>query len=150
MLLICMLLQQNHHQKIEAVLENTETKLERFVLTAEDFRVAQKDQKEITLGGKIYDIKEIIFHDGTVELLAYHDSKEQGLISLIEKFFDDEGAGSDFQLQVLKMLVTVYTFSSHQFDFSQAFLSETFFDTNSGSYLSFDGETLTPPPDEVS
>src|SRR6186713_1978916 len=88
MLLICMLLQQNHHQKIEAVLKNNETKLERFVLTAEDFRAAQKDQEEIILGGKIYDIKEIIFHGGAVELLAYHDKTEEGLISLIEKFFD--------------------------------------------------------------
>src|SRR5215203_5921047 len=111
MLLICMLLQFNHSHRIEAIMENASTKFERFILTAEEFRNAQKDEKEIFLHGKMYDIKEIIRCNNAVEILAYHDAKEEGLIALIEKYFDNESADHNFSIQVLKLLVSVYTFS---------------------------------------
>lgn len=148
--MICMLLQLNHHQEIVSILKNSSTKFEKFVLTVDDYQNAQKDQKEILLRGNIYDIKEVNLQGQMVELVAYHDEKEEGLISLIEKFFDDESSGNGFSFHVLKLLVTVYTFSPQHFEFSQPLPSGIFTNTQSGNYLSFVGETLTPPPDAVS
>jgi len=150
MLLICMLLQLNSHCRIEAILENSSTKFEKLVLTQKQFQKAKQGEEEILFNGKIYDIKNATLNGNLIELVAYHDVREESLISLIEKFFDSENSGDDFSLHVLKLLVSVYTFSSQQFEFSQPFSSENFIQWHSGLYLSFTGETLTPPPDFIS
>src|SRR5688572_16924686 len=150
MLFICILLQLNNYQRIEAILENSSTRFEKLVLTKDQFQNSLVDDKEIFLNGKMYDIKETRFNKDTVELIAYHDVKEDGLISIIENFFDRENSGNDFAVKVLKLLVTVYTFSSLQLEFTQPYISGKFFMIHPGNYISFTGETLSPPPDSVS
>ena len=150
MMLICILLQLKNYQRIEDILESSSTKFETLVLTTEQFQSARKNDKEIFVDGKIYDIKETHHHATSVELIAYHDSREESLITLIEKFFDTENSGDDFSVQVLKLLVSVYTFSSQHFEFTQQFSAGTFMFILSCNYISFAGETLSPPPDAVS
>jgi len=149
-MLICILLQLNIQNRIEAILDNPSTKFEKIVLTLEAFQKVRQNEKEILLDGKMYDIKKAVFNANTVELIAYHDSKEESIISLIENFFDCENCRKDFSHQVLKLLVSVYTFSTQQFEFVQGFFSGTFFNAHTGWYLSFTAETLSPPPDLLS
>jgi len=150
MLLICMFLQLHNYQRIEAILENSSTRFEKLILTKDQFQNSLVDDKELFVNGKMYDIKETRFIKDTVEIIAYHDAKEDGLISIIENFFDRENSGNDFSVKVLKLLVTVYTFSSIQVEFTQPFISGNFFMTDSGNYISFAGETISPPPDFIS
>ena len=149
MMLICLLLQLNNYQRIESILEKSSTEFEILILTTKQFEKAKGNDKEVFVKGKIYDIKEIQKSENTVKLVVYHDYREESLISLIEKFFDNENSGDDFSLQVLKLLISVYTFSSTQLEFTQPHAAGTCMLSHSSSYISFAVETLTPPPDSV-
>ena len=149
-MLICMLLQLDIQSRIETILDNPSTKFEKFVLTVGAFQNARQNEKEIILNGKMYDVKEAVLTANTVELVAYNDTREESMISLIEDFFDCENSESDFSLQVLKLLVSVYAFSNQHFEFVRGFFSRTYIHTHPGCYLSFSGETLSPPPDSLS
>lgn len=142
-----MLLQLNVKHQISEVLKNPETKFDKITLSHEEYRKVRLDNREINLEGKLFDIKEITFFEDRVELLAYHDTKEEGLISLVENFFSPENSKNEYTIQVLKLFLSVFTFEKQSIDFTLPVYSDTY-----GSYLqvyyhSFPEDIYSPPPE---
>jgi hypothetical protein len=73
---------------------------------------------------------------------------QRNLISEILLFYN-ESSENDFSLQVLKLLVSVYTFSPLQIEFIKPNSPGTYISISSISYISFAGETFSPPPDSL-
>ncbi|CAN5488097.1 hypothetical protein BH11BAC1_BH11BAC1_13610 [soil metagenome] len=148
MMLICMLIQLNLQSQIEQILENTSTQFETIKLSKECFLKNKLDENEIIIAGKIFDIKNVTFHKDYVELLAYNDKKEEGLITVIENYFSGSSQSKkDFPLQVLKLLVSVYTLPKQEIRFSTTFSSHISLPPLSESYVNFSDEPFTPPPE---
>lgn len=146
-MLICILFQLNVKHQIHSILENPETKLEKITLTHEEYRKARLDNREIILEGNLFDIKEITTFEDYVELLAYNDTKEEGLISIIENLFSDENSKNEFTVQVLKLLLSVFTFEKQAVEFTSSVYSDTYGSFLQVCYHSFPEDTFNPPPE---
>ena len=60
---------------------------EAITLPLADFQKLGKGKHEITLGGRLYDIKSLSIKDDLVTLYVIHDKAEEGIIKKIKDFF---------------------------------------------------------------
>jgi hypothetical protein len=148
MLLICILLQVNVQLEAFKTLKKPETHLEKLTLTIDEYRQSRIDEHEVKVNGKMYDVKEKIFHKNHVVLLAFHDVKEENVISVIGNCFSgSRSSNKQIPAHVLKLLVSVYTLPGFAVSFLELKVSELLTGCPDGSYHSFSSDTASPPPE---
>ncbi|MFY8037873.1 MAG: hypothetical protein ACOVMQ_11930 [Cyclobacteriaceae bacterium] len=62
-----------------------EEKLEKIVLSANEFKKLDAEENEIELSGKMYDIAKIVKTEGGYILFALHDEHEDSLLALLDE-----------------------------------------------------------------
>lgn len=150
MMLICLLLQNSVKQNAQDLLLSHDSKFEKLILTADQYRLSKINEKELRFEGQLFDIKSISFHGRLVEVIAYNDRKEEGLISSIDNFFGNSSQNKKkIPVQVLKLLVSLYTIPKNVVKFSQDFSSSSYRLTIPAFYHSFKNDVFSPPPELI-
>lgn len=81
-------LQQNFvRAHMEEELNNPNAKFEFISMSLHDFEKGRKNVFEVMWQGRMYDVKNIIFFEDSVSMLALHDTKEETILHEIEKLF---------------------------------------------------------------
>jgi hypothetical protein len=62
-----------------------EEKLEKIVLSAEEYKKVDTEENEIEFSGKMYDIARVVKRDTVYVLFAMHDAHEDSLLSLLNE-----------------------------------------------------------------
>lgn len=146
--MIFLIMQTSAKYSIQQILNSAETRFEKLVLSHEEFRLARIDDGEIMFDGKMYDLKNVSIHDGFVEVIAYHDKKEDRLIASIESFFGiNNEAQKEIPIQVLKLITSVYLLPDNSLQLSAA--SSKIQDPGpiSQIHISFKKDVFSPPPE---
>ena len=147
MMLICLVLKNSSQKNVQQFLLSAETKSEKLILTTDQYRLSMINEKELRFEGRMFDIKSISFNDGLVEVIAYHDKDEEGLISSIENFFGNSPENKkEIPVQVLKLLISLYTVPPNVIKFSLIYSSREYQLANQDFYNSFLGDVFSPPP----
>ncbi len=147
LMLLCTLLQLNIQKEAESALLNPETKLTKITLSNAEYQNCKLNNKEIKLNGKLFDIKNAVFNNDQIELLAYEDVHESGIISLIENFFSPENSKKDFPQLVLKLLVSVFTIDQCTIIFEAPASKNICTSFPAFLFDSFKTGIITPPPE---
>jgi len=123
-----------------------EEKLEKIVVSADEFNKLDLEENEIELSGKMYDIAKIVKSDDVYVLFALHDEHEDNLLSLLDEMIkrstnDKKPVPSQLgQFFALVYIPTQITFSNSQ--------SENIFSLTEyiNSYQSVTLSIQAPPP----
>ena len=62
-----------------------EEKLEKIVISAEEYKKVDTEENEIEISGKMYDIARVVKRDSVYVLFALHDEHEDSLLSLLNE-----------------------------------------------------------------
>lgn len=62
-----------------------EEKLEKIVLSVDEYKKVDSEESEIELSGKMYDIAKVVKRDNIYILFALHDAHEDSLLSLLDE-----------------------------------------------------------------
>ncbi len=75
--------------QMEESLNNKETIFQKLSLSLNDFQKDKINDHEVSINGKMYDIKSISIKKNKVELLAVNDLKEESIIEKINRSLND-------------------------------------------------------------
>ena len=135
-------------QNVRQLLLSHETKFEKLILTTDQYKLSKINDKELRFDGQLFDIKSISFHGPFVEVIAYKDKKEEGLISSIENFFGTSSENKkEIPVQVLKLMVSLYTIPKNVVKFSRIFSTGEYRIETPAFYHSFKNDVFSPPPE---
>jgi len=145
---ICLLLQNSVKQNAQDLLLYHETKFEKLILTTDQYRLSKINERELRFEGQLFDVKSISFHGRFVEVIAFNDTKEEGLISSIENFFGTSSHNKkEIPVQVLKLMVSPYIIPKNVINFSQIASSGLYQLSFTAIYHSIADDVFSPPPE---
>jgi hypothetical protein len=126
--------------------ELPEEKLERIVLSKNDFAKIDFDEDEVELNGKMYDIAKVIERGDQFIIHALHDASEDNLLSFLDEMVKRSGNDEKpVPSQLLQFLSLVFIPSSNNFFFGQTAI-EKHFSLYANLYSSFRSSIESPPP----
>jgi hypothetical protein len=100
-------------QKIKQMLVYKNLNLELLTLSKDIYARDKKSGNEISIDGRMYDIKSRTFEGNTVKLLLFHDKKEELIIRTIRKVMHSNNQRDNGLLnRIVKLLSLNYTFPS--------------------------------------
>jgi hypothetical protein len=80
MLFIYTIEQRIVREEMVELLESDEGDFENLTLTLDEYKSSLVDEKEISIDGKMYDIKSVEYSGSHVKLIVVNDSKEEGIL----------------------------------------------------------------------
>ncbi|MBI3219396.1 MAG: hypothetical protein HYZ44_07780 [Bacteroidetes bacterium] len=123
-----------------------EEKLEKIVISADEFKKLDTEEHEIELADKMYDISRIVKSDDVYILFALHDEHEDSLLSLLDEMIKrstNDKKPVPSQLGQFFALVFIPTQISFSFYHSESIFSPTEY---INSYQSVALSIQAPPP----
>jgi len=135
--------------KMKYELKNNSERLEKLILTINEYSKNKVNSDEVFLDGKMYDIKSKKIVNGNVELMAIHDSEEEGIIQKIKQLVRNTGIpDSNLPSQLNQLISMVYLpTSNEQLKFIPDITKNIFLQFDSFIHSSF--STVFSPPPEV-
>lgn len=119
-------------------------------MTVSEFKKAKINSFEIYYKGRMYDYKSVVIKSDSVEILAIHDTKEEGILEIIKELSENtSNSDSEYPHQLLKLLSLIYIGTEAV---QPSILTEnskceyTFFGENT---LIFHGTFPSPPPEII-
>jgi hypothetical protein len=97
----------HHEQMQEAIKDLPENQLEKFSFTPEEFEKVKRNNREITVEGRMYDIANLQHINNIIIVWALHDEKEDSLLSLITHLVE-KPVEKGFPVQVFQFLGMMY------------------------------------------
>ena len=132
---------------MERALNEDKADLQKMTLSLIELENARVGSNEISLNGKMYDVKSITTKGDFAELLVLEDSEEGGVIETIKRIAKGETTGGNpISTQLQKYFSLVYLPSLNNQDFEITFSEITFFIGHNRFIPAADLETLSPPP----
>jgi len=105
-----------------------------------------KENKEIIVGGKLFDVKSVVYRDGMASFTGLYDHQETNIKAQLENLDsdDDENAKN----QSARNLISILLFKEEDLksDWLLIQLSRQYVDCRKNHLLSEDISTPTPPP----
>ncbi len=113
MLLVYKFQQYCAQREMDWELYREEARLEKLVVSLHDFQNGRINEREISVNGKLYDIKSVSILGNTVELLVVNDEKEERILAKIKELRNNTNEqSSPFSHQFVKLPPLVYIFSA--------------------------------------
>ena len=148
-LFLCVAAQMSVKFSIQETLTDKRTKLERISISLKDYYRYRVEKNEIKLAGKMYDIKEITFCENHVELLAYHDKKEDGIVCIIKNLICGDESDNDFPLQIIKLIFSYFIVPQSPFPLVASGLAGSLHQCNPDKWVSIPADNFSPPPEVI-
>jgi 3-dehydroquinate dehydratase len=123
-----------------------EEKLEKIIISTDEFKRLDPEENEIELSGKMYDIAKIVKTENGYILFALHDEHEDNLLSLLDEMIKrstNDKKPVPSQLGQFFALVFIPTQVSFSFAHSEPVFSVTEY---INAYQSITQSILAPPP----
>jgi len=135
---------------MQEVLNDTKTQFEKLTLTLSEFNNSKIAEDEISVNGKIYDIKSSRISGDKVELLAINDIEEENILEKIKKAFNTGMTeNSELPNHLVTLISLIYISPAN----GQGFLLEETFLNSFHSFceiiFSHESEIFSPPPELV-
>lgn len=135
---------------MQQAIESTETGFQKIKLTLQEYQNSKVNAFEISLGGKMYDVKSVTISGDVAELLVIHDHKEENILKEIKAFLtmNDHASNTippqlkiilslNYLLPEVRQLIFISSLSAHSFYFSGL------------NFSSNTAEVQVPPPELV-
>jgi hypothetical protein len=123
-----------------------EEKLEKIVLSKNNFAKIDFEEHEVELNGKMYDIAKVIERGDQFIIYALHDTSEDNLLSFLDEMVKrSSNDKKPVPSQLLQFLSLVFIPSSNNFLFGQT-ITEKHFSLYANLYSSFRSSIESPPP----
>jgi hypothetical protein len=135
------------HKEMKAKLKMLPAdKLEKIILSKEEFKRINFDEEEVELKGKMYDIAKIVEQENHFIIYALHDESEDDLLSFLDEITKKSSDDKEpVPSQLLQFLGLVFIPTSNSFHFPQV-TSEKHFSFYSNRYSAFHTSIESPPP----
>ncbi len=96
-------------QEMQLSLKDNQTPFQKITLPFFDYQKSKINSHEISVNGKMYDVKSISLSDDKVELLVIHDSREENILQKIKDFaISTNQPNTDFANQLFQLLSLNY------------------------------------------
>jgi len=128
---------------MEEKLENSQ--LQTIVIPVSDVQWYEEN-KEIIVGGKLFDIKSVVYQDGVASFTGLYDDQETNIKVQLEnlELEDDENAKNESAVNLISILLFKEEDINSSWLLSQ--LSAQYIDFNNNHLISPVISTLAPPP----
>ncbi|HEY4799880.1 MAG TPA: hypothetical protein VII99_12445 [Bacteroidia bacterium] len=140
--------QQLHvQQDMEFVLNDKTTFFQKVILSPKEFQDCKINSHEISIDGKLYDVKSVNTYKDRVELLVLNDTIEENVIDSIKKIFSTNNKQKKDIPNSVSQFLLLYFFSAKE---NTVYLRENFKIAFRGIcefIVSHNGSTPTPPPE---
>ena len=98
---------------MQRVVANKATRFQKLTLSLSDYKKAKINSHEISVNGKMYDVKSISMSGDKVELLAINDSREDDIIDALGKSVGgNEKQNKELPGRLARLLTSDYIFPS--------------------------------------
>jgi hypothetical protein len=137
-------------QEIKHALNKNENGFENLTISISDFKKGKINDYEITFKGKMYDFTSVKIIGDYVELIVINDTKEEGILSFLEKTFsNDNNQDNNLPNPLLKLLTLIYIspILDHQFLMIES--KQNIFRSTADIFLSYTADIASPPPKTV-
>jgi len=105
-----------------------------------------KENKEIIVGGKLFDVKSVVYHDGIASFTGLYDHQETNIKAQLEnlELEDEENAKNESAINLISILLYKEEHSNSFWLLNH--LSAQYVDYRNNHLLSQDISTPAPPP----
>lgn len=93
--------------EMQKILNDSRTNFEKITLSLTDFKKCKINSEEISLNGKMYDIKSVSIVGDKAELLVVNDTWEEEIVVHINKFFNRNNQPNTSDSKKLQQLLTM-------------------------------------------
>lgn len=108
-LLIYKIQQYFVHREMEQALNNKATRFQQLTLSLSDFQKGKINDHEISIKGKMYDVKSIEIRGNKVELLVINDTREENILEDIKKSINTSNQqNKEHPYHFVKVLTLLY------------------------------------------
>ncbi len=130
-----------------AILKNDGIEFEKLILSKSEFIEAKVNDFEIFYKGKMFDFKSADITGEMVELLVINDTKEEGIIDLINEIFDNEDKqGNKIPGQLTQLTGMTYLVSGNDLHFMVFQTKQNYFRSHEIKLTPFYNDIASPPP----
>ena len=138
------------HKEMQKILNNSDTRFQKIILSINDFHKKKINAREIFINGKLYDIKSISIIGNKIELLAFHDKKEENIFAEIKKAIrNNNEQNSQLPNRLIKLLTLFYVSPIHYYNLSLSEKKENKYPLVCEIILSHKPDISSPPPEFI-
>jgi hypothetical protein len=147
MLLIYKMQQCYVKQEMQQTLNNSKTKFQKITLSLSEYQKSKINSHEISINGKMYDVKSVNILENNVKLLVINDSKEENILQKIKDFTNRTNQpNSDLPNQLQQLLSLNYLSPEIKHFFFIPVFSINLFRQPNLNLVSNDSDIPSPPP----
>lgn len=133
--------------KMSNVVLKENANFEKLILSKSTYQDSRINSKEISLAGKMFDVKSVLIEKDSVKLVVINDSKEENIVKIINNLLNATDIPcSQLPNQLYKLISLIYISP----DFSYAFSIPSFhlflFHHFNSDVVFQNGDILAPPP----
>ena len=133
--------------EMEESLNSKETIFQKLSLSLNDFQKDKINDHEISINGKMFDIKSISVKGNKVELLALNDSKEESIIENINKSGNNgDQQNQELPTRLFKLLALFYISPSTDHNFLFYKKQQNILQSLCEIFISYKSGVSSPPP----
>lgn len=137
-------------QEMQQALNSEKTQFQKIILSFSDYQKNKINAHEISVKGKMYDVKSITVYSDSLELLVINDSKEKTILEKIKELTAlNNGQNYNLPNQLQKLLSLSYLSPNTYSIFFICSLTEHVFLSPALTFISSDLDVSTPPPEFV-
>jgi len=139
--------QYHVQKKMHEALKNDATKFQTITLSLADYKKSKINSHEISIDGKMYDVKSVTFRGNKVDLACINDREEENILKDLKDFASRSSkSNSNLPNQIQQLLTLNYiTPEAKEFYFIPIVAAHIFLSSNPG-IVSNDTDITTPPP----
>ena len=147
MLLIYEIQQHRVQDKMRSAMQKKETTFEKLILSVSEFQKCRVNASEISLNGKMYDIKSIETYGNEIELTVMNDKEEKIILGRINDYVNNTNSSGNGTYQIFaKILSLIYLSSNTNPEFYPLQAGKIIFFSSLLNYSSNNSEVSSPPP----
>ncbi|MEP7197078.1 MAG: hypothetical protein ABI851_11220 [Saprospiraceae bacterium] len=136
--------------EIQLALENDSTQFQKLTLTLDDFQKYKINENEVSINGKMYDIKSIAISSDKLELIVINDEEEEDLIDKIKKTTSSANRQNNtIPNKLVDLLSLNYISSTSLLNLLLNNAQQAIFNSVNDIIISYKSEISTPPPELV-
>ena len=134
--------------EMQKKLRNSQSRFEKLSLTLSEYKRSRIKEDEISINGKMYDIKSFQINGDKIELLAINDTEEENILQRIKDLITNNNTnpGSEVPSQLTDLITLDYIYpgSVSEIIFFEK-QQENFYELFQ-THSSFHPDVLSPPP----
>ena len=150
MLLIYKVQQYSVQEEMQQTLGDDHAQFQKITLSLPDYEKGKINSHEISLSGKMYDIKNIRINGDSVELLAINDTDEENILGKIKEFITGKNhPNKELPVQLRQFLSLKFLPPQNNHTFLVPVVALHVFLPLNTFIISVDSEIHTPPPEFI-